>query len=494
MRSFHVTIKSPIIFRVGLFLFIVLSLTDFFISHYNLRPIIYLTGVLALLALYKWSLSTEHLLLEKIQVWALKFSQGDLDCRISDIDLGHELAATAWNLNDAMDQIETLFKEVLTSIKCAENNQYNRHVLGEGMSKGYQSLVTQVNRSLEVMKMAEEHRRMELLNGKINELKSGALLDNLSLNQAELNDITQQMQEVVLMSTESVTMAVSGQDSISQILNNFASLVDMNGKTLNSSQLLSSQSSQIFDVLSQITSIADQTNLLALNAAIEAARAGEQGRGFAVVADEVRKLAQNTKEATNNINQIIDSFSNATTSMVKNSEAVNTLVNESKSTVDLFAQNFSRFSEIATKTHEKIAHAQTISNGTLIKMDHMVYMQNAYRASETGPNSPAWKIIEVNHHDCRFGQWYDSGMGNKLFSHLPSYKDIEKPHEDIHNTIYKVLAIIALDWREDAVLSDKLLTLYRDAEAASKELIDTVSKLVIDKYEFDIKNNNSKLQ
>ena len=485
------TIKAHNFFRVGLFLFIILSLVDFFISNYNPRPVIYLLTGLALLVLYKWSLSANQQLLEKINVMSRKFAQGDLDCRISDIDLKHELFTIAWNLNDAMDQIETLFKEIHTCVRSAENGQYGRHVIGHGLAKGYQQLVGQVNRSLQVMKDSEEHTRLDLLTAKINELKSEALLDNLRLNQSDLVEITKNMSEVEEISKESVSIAINGQESITQILVNFTTLVDMNEKMFDSSQKLSKQSLQIFDVLSQISSIADQTNLLALNAAIEAARAGEQGRGFAVVADEVRKLAQNTKQATNSINQIIDSFGNATKSMVENSEAVSMLVNEANDTVEQFDQSFSRFSEIATSSYEKVTYAEVISNGTLIKMDHMIYMQNAYRAADTGYNSPAWKAVEVDHHNCHFGKWYDAGMGDKLFSHLPSYKEIEAPHELVHNTVYKVLAILALDWKTDSVLSDQLLKIYREAEDASSELIKMVSKLVLEKQKFETSDSTT---
>ena len=111
-------------------------------------------------------------------------------------------------------------------------------------------------------------------------------------------------------------MADEGAQVIEKTLNVIRELstqMDLAGEEISA---LDEQSQLIASIVQSISSIADQTNLLALNAAIEAARAGEQGRGFAVVADEVRQLASRTSNATEEIAEVVQRNQNLTQSSV----------------------------------------------------------------------------------------------------------------------------------------------------------------------------------
>ena len=153
------------------------------------------------------------------------------------------------------------------------------------------------------------------INTQSNNITSQLLSHNNETEQAvsAITEMTSTANEVaantnhVAEATHAVTKdVITAQERVQESLTEVSALVDEINDAATCMDSLSEQSQKINNVLTVIGSIAEQTNLLALNAAIEAARAGEQGRGFAVVADEVRNLASRTQASTLEINEMLD--------------------------------------------------------------------------------------------------------------------------------------------------------------------------------------------
>jgi methyl-accepting chemotaxis protein len=158
-------------------------------------------------------------------------------------------------------------------------------------------------------------------------------------------------EETGTLSTEGKNLV---QDTIT-VINKIADYVSRSGEVIHT---LGEQSNKISSIVQVIKEIADQTNLLALNAAIEAARAGEQGRGFAVVADEVRKLAERTALSTKEIGTMIDAVQHGTQSAVQRMEEGSSQVGVG---VQMAARTGDSMARVQVATHQVIDVVEDIS-------------------------------------------------------------------------------------------------------------------------------------
>jgi methyl-accepting chemotaxis protein len=241
---------------------------------------------------------------------------------IANNDLTHELSKskiTALDLNSA-GEIGDLVKAINGALSAKEKMAVSLSTMSVNLtgmvghlrdnSHALSSSSTELSASAEHMATGAQQQtgQAQQVSTAVEEMTAAVI--ETSKNAAEASDVATKASEIADTGSEVVTQTISGIQRISEVVQSSAG-------TINN---LAKSAEQIGEIIGVIDDIADQTNLLALNAAIEAARAGEQGRGFAVVADEVRKLAERTTKATSEISTMIKGIQSETSDAVRSIE------------------------------------------------------------------------------------------------------------------------------------------------------------------------------
>ena len=176
---------------------------------------------------------------------------------------------------------------------------------------------------------------------------------------ASINHVASQTRETAEISRNASDLSARGEQVARETAEEMTRIANSMQDSARLISSLNQHSQGISGIVKVIKDIAEQTNLLALNAAIEAARAGEQGRGFAVVADEVRKLAERTAGATTEITGMIEAIQTEVTSAVDNLGARNEQIGQAVKLAEQVAGALAEINDGARKTQERI---QEITN------------------------------------------------------------------------------------------------------------------------------------